>query len=423
MRRSMRRLMWIVLVGCLDRTALTQTALTWPEVRARFDAGNPTLRAGAVTIDEARAAEITAYLRPNPTFTFLSDGTQLTPSNGVWRPFAGTLYQPGVSYLLERDGKRELRRDSAQQGTSVAVSQQEDLARTLVFALHNAFVQALQAKAVLAMAKENLDYFDRELAISRDRFRAGDIAQVDLNRLELQRVPYESDYQTAQVNLRTSKIQLLQALNDRTPVEQFDVAGVFDFSDRLPPVDEFRAQAEQSRPDLRAATQAIEKARIDHRLAVANGSTDPTFSAWIAHNPSFNNPYDNNTIGASVSIPLRIFDHNQGEKLRTELEITRTQRLHDAAQAQVFADVGSAYAMLANTLELLRPYKVRYLKTAADVRDTTAFSYQHGQASLLDFLDSQRDYRQIQVAYLNLVGSYLAAMNQLSLAVGSEVTP
>jgi outer membrane protein, heavy metal efflux system len=417
MRRPERRLYsWIAIVGCLAQAAAAETALTWPEVRARFEAANPALRAGLVNIDEARAAEITAYFRPNPNFTASLD--QLQPfSFGPYQPLAAALPLISVNYLHEREHKRELRRDSAQNATSIAASQQEDLARTLTFSLHNAFVQTLQAKAVLALAKDNLDYFDKVLAISRDRFRAGDIAQVDLSRLELQRIQYESDFQTAQVSLRTAKIQLLQALNDRTPVDQFDVAGAFDFSDRLLPLEEYRGQALRARPDLRAAAQAIEKARTDHKLAVANGSADPTFSFDAGHNPPLN------YIGFSVSIPLRIFDRNQGEKLRTELEITRTQHLQDAAQAQVFGDVSSAYVTLASTLDLLRPYKNQYLKTASEVRDITAFSYQHGQASLLDFLDSQRDYRQVQVAYLNLVAAYLTAANQLSLAVGQEVLP
>ena len=138
----------------------------------------------------------------------------------------------------------------------------------------------------------------------------------------------------------------MNLLNDRTPVEQFDVAGAFDFNDEVMPLEEFRRVALETRPDLKAAIQSIDKAQTDHKLAVANGSTDPTFSAWLTHNPSFNNPFDNNTLGASVSIPLRVFDRNQGEKLRTQEDITRNQRLRDANEAQVYSDVDSAYATL-----------------------------------------------------------------------------
>jgi cobalt-zinc-cadmium efflux system outer membrane protein len=418
MRRPVGRLFsWLVFAGCLAPAAPAQTAMTWEQVRARFEAANPAVRAGQISIDEARASEITAYLRPNPGFNASLDQLQPFTAN-PYQPMTGAFPLISLSYLHERNHQRELRRDSAREATDISVLQQQDLVRNLLFSLRNAFVEALQAKSVLALAKDNLDYFDRELSISRDRFRAGDIAQVDLSRLELQRVQYESDYQTALVNLRTAKIQLLQLLADRTPVDQFDIAGPFDFSERLMPLEEFRAQAMDARPDLKAAAQAIQKARTDHQLAVANGSTDPTFSFDAGHNPPFD-AY----IGFSVSIPLRIFDRNQGEKLRTQLEITHAERLREVTQAQVFGDVDSAYATLASTVELLRPYKEKYLKMALDVRDTMSFSFQHGQASLLDFLDAQRDYRQVQVTYLNLVAAYLTAASQLNLAVGREVIP
>ena len=109
--------------------------------------------------------------------------------------------------------------------------------------------------------------------------------------------------------------------------------------------------------------------------------------------------------------------------MRTQLDIARNQRLRDATQAQVFSDVDSAYATLTSNLALLRPYKAKYLKQAEKVRDTVSFAYQHGGASLLDFLNSQNEYRSVQVNYLNLVGSYLAAASQLNLAVGREVIP
>jgi len=401
--------------------ASAQQALTWDQVKARFEAANPTLRADALNVDEMKAEEITAFLRPNPQFTFSTDGTQIAPDNGHWQPLVGTQYQPNVSYLHERDGKRELRLKSAQEGTQIAQSQHQDLDRTLIFTLRSAFVQTLQAKTVLEMAKQDLEYYDHIIQISRDRFNAGDIAQIDLDRIELLRVQYESEIQTAIVNLRTSKIQLLQLLNDRTPVEQFDVTGPFDFSDTLNPLEDFRKIALDERPDLRAAIQSLEQAGTNHKLAEANGSTDPTFGAWYTWNPSFNNPNDEQTLGLSVSIPLRIFDHNQGEKKRTQIDIGRNQQLTDAARAQVFSDVDSAYAEAESDIALLKPYKAKYNAQALRVRDTVTYAYQHGGASLMDLLNAQSDYRTVQLAYLQLIGTYLTAAGQLNLAVGREV--
>src|SRR5712692_5839143 len=199
----------------LAASAFAQKPFTWQEIRNKFEAANPTLRAGQIGIDESRAQEITAFLRPNPNFTLATDGTQIAPYKGVWQPFTGTQFSPNLSYLHERQHKRELRLESAQKGTGIAISGQADLNRTLLFTLRMAFIQTLQEKAILDLAKENLSYYDHLLDVNRERYKAGAIAQVDLDRLELQRVTYESDLQIAEESLETAKILLLMLLNDR----------------------------------------------------------------------------------------------------------------------------------------------------------------------------------------------------------------
>jgi len=429
MRRKVQRYYWLLLVLTLGAAPVSSAqqpaqppapppaqSWTWESVKDRFEQNNPTLLAGKLNIDESKAQEITAFLRPNPNLGLLSD--QITPFNvgPSHGALAYLLPSAAISYLYEREHKRDLRRESAQKATAIAVSTHADVERTLLFNLRSAFVQILQAKSVLQLAKDNLAYYDHVLDVSRERFKAGDIAQIDLDRLELQRVQYESDLQTALVNLRTAKIQLLTLLNNRTPIEQFDVSGPFDFSDQILAQDEFRRIALDTRPDLRAAVEAVDKAQTDHKLAIANGSTDPTFSFDVGRNPPIDLYF-----GVGVSFPLRIFDRNQGEKLRTKLDIERNQRLLDAAQAQVFSDVDSAYATVNSNVILLQPYKAKYLQQAVRVRDTVFFAYQRGGASLLDFLNAQSDYRTVELSYVNLLGSYLAAAAQLNMAVGREV--
>jgi len=404
-------------VICAAPLGWAQTALNWEQVKARFETANPTLRAGQLNISESKAQEITAFLKPNPSMTFSVD--QFEPFSGnPYRPIGSLLPFVSFDYLHERQHKRELRLDSAQKSTAIAESQQLDLERTMLFTLRSAFVQTLQAKQLLVQAQANLDYYSKELAIFRSRFQAGAIARVDLDRMLLQRVQYDSDYQGALVNARTAKITLRLMLNDQTPVDKFDVTGPFEFQDQVLALEEFHTIAEAARPDLKAAVQAMEKARTEHKLAVANGSTDPTFGVDFARNPPI--PL---YMGFSVNIPLRIFDRNQGEKARTEIDIAHAERQKDAAQAQVFSDVDSAYFTLISSASLLKPYRGAdgYLATATRVRDTMSFSYLRGQASLVDYLDAQKDYRSTEVAYINLVAAYMTAAGQLNLAVGREV--
>ena len=434
-RRGWRRPVLTVLLASLGATvflpafvcpqeAWAQTAYSWQQIKDKLESGNPTLDAARYNINETRAGEITAFLRPNPTLTGTLDqinpfDSAMQPSGvSAYRPFAYMLPFASLSYLHERNHQRELRLASARKSTEIASLTYTDQERTLLFNLRNAFVQTLQAKTVRQNAQENMDYWDRVLSLNRQRFQAGDLAQVDLDRLELQRVQYESDLEGAIVNLRTAKIQVLTLLNDRTPIDQFDVNGPFDFVDQLAPLEEFRETALASRPDLKVALQTVELAKTNHQLAVANGSTDPTFTVDFARNPPIPVYF-----GISVSIPLRIFDHNQGEKARTLVEISRSERARDATRSQVFGDVDSAYATLMSALNLLRPYRDKYLKLAENNRNREEFSYRNGGASLLEYLDAQKAYRDTRLAYLNLIGSYLTAAAQLNMAVGREMIP
>jgi len=423
MRRFLRGVGLVALLAwAIASPAQTPKPLTWDEVKTRFEANNPILAAGTLGIDESKAEEITAYLRPNPQASAGVDQIATTTKG----PLSQVVLLTSLNYLHERQHKRELRLESAQKATGIAVSGQADLERNLVFTLRGAFVNTLQAKAVLKVAQDNLSYWDQVLRISKDRYDAGDLAQIDFQRLELQRVQFESDLQTAEVNLRTSKIQLLMLLNDRTPVDQFDVLGLFEFNDQLGPLDQYRQTAVDNRPDLKEAVQSLDKSKTDHQLAVANGSTDPIINIDAGF-PTISRDYLSYSsplreyVGVGFTVPLRIFDRNQGEKLRTQIDIDRNQKLLDAQQAQVFSDVDSAYAMVNSNLILLRPYKVKYLNEATQVRDTMKFSYEHGGASLLDFLSAENDYRSVQLNYVNLIGAYLTAAAQLNLAVGKEV--
>lgn len=405
-----------MLAPLFAHVAFAAQVLTWAEVQAKFRATNPTLLAGQTTIDESRADEITADLRPNPDITLGWD--QLTPFvRSPYQPLAQSYLFWSIGYLHEREHKRELRLSSAQKATAISISAQADLERNLMFALRTAFIGVMQAKAVRDVAQANLDYYDKEIAITRNRLQAGDISQVDFERVELQRVQYESDLETAEVNLRTAKIDLISLLRDPTPVDQFDISEPYDFHEPSVTLADLQKLALANRPDLQEAEQTVEKARTDHKLAIANGSSDPTFSFDISHQPSPLDTY----IGASVSFPLRIFDRNQGNKLHTFLDIGRDQQLREATELGVIRDVASAYAALESTLNLLRPYKTKYLQEAQNIRSSISFAYLHGGASLLDFLDAQQQYRTTELSYVNLVGAYLAAANQVNFAIGREV--
>jgi len=293
--------------------------------------------------------------------------------------------------------KRELRLESAQESHGNRGFRANRSGKKPDFHPAGDFYSNLcRKKPFFDLAKENLAYYDHLLDVNRERYKAGAIAQVDLDRLELQRVTYESDLQTAEVNLRTAKIQLLMLLDDRTPWSNSTSPGRSIFLRKLFRWTRFARARWDNRPDLKAALQAVDKARTDHQLAVANGSTDPTFGAWYTYNPSFNNPFDHQTVGASVSIPLRIFDRNQGEKKRTELDIGRNERLTEATRAQVFGDVDSAYATVSSTAD-----------AAAAVQKIAICNKPRGYGRTIAFFLTAR--RRVPARFSECAGRYTAA--------------
>ncbi len=371
--------------------------------------------AGHLTVDEAKANEITANLRPNPQLSVVLD--EFTVFNPSVLSANNAQWTPSVTQLIERQGKRHLRYQSAQLATLGTQADVKDLERTLIFSVRDAFNRLLAAKSILQLATDNLQYYDKVIEVNRERFKAGDISKIDLERVELQRAQFESDYQTAEVSLRQAKLDLLALTNDKTSVDQFDIVGNFEFQDALPDESTIRQAALVNRPDLQSATTSVEKAQVDHKLAWANGSTDPTVGLEYQRNGPFN------TLGLDFAVPVRIFDRNQGEKQRTAVEIDRTRNLKQAVVLGILRDVDSARNSLVSVIELLKPYRDHYIPESTEVRDTISFSYSHGGASLLDFLDAQREYRDTQLNYRNLIASYLNAVNQLNFSVGQEVIP
>ena len=404
----------LCILAAFAGSSQAQKQLSWNEVRERFELNNPNLLAGKLNIEESRANEVTAGLRPNPQLNFVTDQYQIFHPSRI-DLLGNAQITPTVSQLFERRRKRELRAESARYSTSIAGTDQADLVRNLLFNLRDAFTRALQQQSLLELAQQNIQYYDRVIETSRIRLQAGDISRSDFARIELQRQQFESDLINAQVNLRTAKIGLLALMNEKNPIDSFTVTGDFDFHPIAILLADVRQAALDSRPDLRSAATAVNKARTDNRLAFANGSVDPIAGLEYQRTAGFD------TLGLNVTIPLRIFDRNQGEKARTAIEIHRAERSREAIETALLRDVDSGYATLQSVNDILRPYREKYLPEAVEVRDYVEFAYKNGAASLLDFLDAQKSYRDTQLNYRNLVGNYLSAVNQLNLAVGREV--
>jgi cobalt-zinc-cadmium efflux system outer membrane protein len=411
----------VVLAALLAGSCLAQEAslrqLTLADALAIAERQNPTLQAQSQSIESSRAGEITAGLRPNPTFQ--NDTTSATL--GLYQEF-------------EIGGKRSARLESARLATSISRSGFADARRTLIFSVRQAFLGALLAKANLALARENLFSFQKVIDLNRMRFEKGALSGAEFLKIELQMLQFQTDFEDAALALGTAKATLRGLLGGPGLEEEFDVEGdlrATPFEKGLP---ELRQLALASRPDLQSAETGVAKASSDLRLARANGYPDPTIGTSLIHTgneiggPSWFEPFypkgpTSNAMGVGISFPIPLFNRNQGEIARARSEERRARWLAQAARNQVLQDVETAYVSFQSSRDRVRLYEETYLSRAKQARDSAEFAYQKGATSILDFLDAERTYRATELAYRKELAGYLTSLAQLESAVGVPVTP
>ena len=390
----------------------TGNPLTLAQVLDMAHRTNPTLVSAAQHLDAVRAEEITAGLRQNPVG--IVGGQLLTAAGDDPNPY---FYQAGVQRLFERGNKRDARLDSARSTTTLTGFQLDDQRRQIDLAIRQAFSNMLYAQEAVAISRDNLEDYRKTVELMKVRLDAGDMDQTDFDRVELQLAGFESDLDNAQLTLRQGSIALQTLIGIARPADSFAIAGSLDPPAVTVTIDELRSKALANRPDLKAAQAQVDVNAAAVRLAAANGTADPTLEG------DYERSGDVNSFGASLNIPLRFFDRNQGEKERARFELESSRQALTAAQNQVVSDVESGWAAYQTAQSQSERYRSKYLAEAAHVRDNLEFSYRNGNSTLLDYLSALADYRQVNLASLNARLQLLLALEQLSYAAHTEIIP
>ena len=377
-------------------------------------AQNPALLSGRQHVTATRASEVTAGLRQNPNFT-LSGAEVSLPADNPGQPIH--LYRERLATL--RAGAEE----SAGGWTwhtpplTLLKANIDDTERQTILQVKQAFTNMLTAKAALKIAGDNLDSYSKTVDLSKARLNAGDISATDFDRIDLQLAEFEADNNAAKLDLIQASDQLQLLLGIATPTKTFDITGTLD-----PPVlTQTMEQVEQSalaaRPDYQAAVQSVRVADASVHLADAEGTTDPTLGGEYERSGTYN------SAGFQISIPLRVFDRNQGEKERTRYEAQASRFAETAARNQVINDVDQAWAAYEAAIEMAKRYNSHYVAESQRVRENLEYSYRHGGATLLDYLDALRDYRQINLDALTANQQVWLSVHQLSFAAATKMLP
>jgi cobalt-zinc-cadmium efflux system outer membrane protein len=394
------------------------TSITLDEAIQMALQHNHNILAARTTIQQSEAEETTANLRPNPSlfadWEYLPLNRSGQNAEYLHDSTEGDL---GLSYLLERGKKRQHRLAAAKDITAQTRSLVADNERSLTFNTASLFVNVQLAESTLELADKDLKSFQKTVDLSQVRYDKGAISEDDYLKIKLQLLQFETDYQQAELAKVQALSDLRQLLGYESVAADYDVTGPFDYQSLKGNLEDFQLKALQNRPDLRAAQQGVTAATSQYDLQKAIGKQDVTVQGNYSHVNGIN--------AASFygSIPLAIFNRNQGEIARTRFAITQAQEQEKATNGQALTDVRDAYEGLRVSDRIVQLYRSGYLDVAQKDRDIAEYAYQRGAVSLLDFLDAERNYRATQLAYRQALASYLLALEQLRQAVGTRALP
>jgi cobalt-zinc-cadmium efflux system outer membrane protein len=382
-------------------------------------AHNHSIKATRTMILQNQAQEITANLRPNPT---LDADSQFVPFFSP-QDFSGDnlnnvqQFDIGVGYLFERGRKRHWRLQAARDQTAVTRAQVTDAERTLAFNVGQQFVSVVLAESTLEFALQDLKGFQQTVDISELQYKAGYIGEGDYLKIKLQLLQFQTDVSSARLAKKQALVALRQFLGyDAVPAD-YDVVGDLAYQPLKATEEDLQLKALTNRPDFRAAELGITAAQSQISLAKANAKVD------INGTYDFTHVSGENTASIFVNFELPIFNRNQGEIARTGYALTQAQEQQQSASDTVLSDVANAFEAVRSNEEVVQLYTSGYLKEAQDSRDISEYAYKRGAASLLDFLDAERSYRSVQLAYRQALASYMTALEQLKEAVGTRSLP
>ena len=414
------------LLACVVAAAPTLGQAAGGPVRITLDEAiqmalqhNHNIIAARTAIEQSLALEVTANLRPNPTL--LGDWEYLpffSPSNLNASYLSNqTEFDAGVSYLIERGHKRQLRYQAAKDATAQTRSLVADNERTLTNQVATLFVNVQLAESTIDLAQQDLKSFQQTADIGEHQFKAGGISENDYLMIEVQLLQFENDLESAQLARVQGLSDLRQQLGYESVSADYDVVDAFDYLPMKGNLEDLQMKALQNRPDLRAAVQGVTAANSGYVLAKADGKPDVTVQANYTRNGGLND------MSLFASVPLPIFDRNQGEIARTRSVITQMQEQQAFTNGQVMTDVKDAYEAVQSNNKLVTMYRDKYRDIAKRSRDIADYAYHRGGIALLNFLDAERSYRAEELGYRQTLASYLLALEQLREAVGVRNLP
>ncbi len=394
--------------------------LTEQQAIALFYQRNLALIAAKYNVDQARAEEIIASAIPNPVFSLaVSELSNQMSKAADSRSLPGV--SPQIQQLIETAGKRGLRMEGAELGAEATEFDVQDVARTLTNAVRHAFYALLLAQKNLDVAEDTVERYKQIMGANEVRLRAGDIAETDFTRIEVESLKAQGDLDRAQTALAQARTDLLVLLGwpeNSVNLSAADAWPAANLADEVSKEENLTRQALERRPDLRAAKTRILQAEKNLTLARRLAIPDVTVMAGYARDPG---NYFTNTGMVGFSVPLPVFYRQEGEIAKAGVAMNTAELNLRQAEQSVRAEVAKALSGWKSAEAIARRFETSVVARIEKLRAAQEFAYQKGAAGLLDLIDAERNYKSMMLDYYTALANRSNAWADLLMALGEEV--
>jgi cobalt-zinc-cadmium efflux system outer membrane protein len=418
--RRMRFILTTLLTVASTIVSFAQTnTLSLAEVRRIALERNWDLLAAKSGVDSATAQLIVTKEFPNPTASLstASIGTHenaTSMGNGVWDRSYDTI--AAISQLFEVAGKRRNRQSAARAGVLGARARFYDAKRTLEQGVTKAYLAALLAEDNVRIYNQSSGYLQRQARIADERYKAGDLSDSDRKQIEINAGQYELQAKAAEAAALQARVAVEVLMGVKEPLGQWTPAESIESLMASPPSPPaVRTAAGAARSDVLAAQGDLKAAQANLRLQKALRVPDPTISILAEHNPPSGGP-PVDTVGIGVSFPIPLWNRNNGAINAAQASLDQSEIALGRVQAQVFADIADAKAGYGEARARWERYRDELGPKATQVRESVAFAYEKGGASLVNLLDAERTDNDVRLARAQAMSDMASAVADLGAA-------
>ena len=411
----------VVMMGLAVTEMPAQTRVSIPEnltleaAKSLLIRYNPALQAERLNVEIEAGDVMNAEKRPNPTFSVGSEGLSFGSSDRSFfnnQELSLTLRQD-----IELSGKRQKRTRLEEADVEIADIELQNSARLLTFEVKKTYYQVVLAQEDLTLARDILDQFVGVVSLNRIRYERGEIAGGELRRVEAAQYQFYEDVVAAEVGLENAQDRLLALLGSTDFDQTVKAVDSFDTQFVPPALQELRDTALRERADL--AAQRAQIARSDFGIELEKARGVPNISPFVGYRRDFG---ENGAI-VGIEIPLFVSNRNQGGIARAQAQRRRQEQLVRFTEVRALQEVQLALNELAGNRRRMEALQGEYLDKARQSRDIAESAYRLGGASLIEFLDAERTYRETSRIYNRVLYDFQISRGQLELAIGKDLQP